>query len=200
MFSGIITHLGKIKQINIMPNHAREITIEVLAGDFNLYQGQSISCNGACMTVTRHQQNQFTIDASPESINLTTMQRWQGGDIINLESSLKIGDSLDGHFVTGHIDGITNINNITDLDNGNYVVEIAMPTAFKQNIARKGSITINGVSLTINSVDDDRGVFSLNIVPYTWQHTNFQYLQTTDFVNFEIDILSRYIERVVCLN
>lgn len=191
MFTGIITNLGTIESIDRSDKGARII----MRVDFDLSDvdlGASIAHAGCCLTVVEKSGNTYALDASNETLNLTTLDRWQVGQRINLERALKMGDELGGHIVSGHVDGVGEVLSITP-DGGSHRVKIRVPRPLHRFIAPKGSIAIDGISLTINEVEDD--VFGVNIIPYTWDHTTLSQTKVGDGVNLEIDRLARYAAR-----
>ncbi len=192
MFTGIIKGLGTVKEIE---NYDGGIRM-VIASPFSFVPndiGASIACNGACMTVVKYDGGDFKIDISNESLDKTTISAWVIGDKINLERATKVGDELGGHIVTGHVDATATLAEVEELsDNKKLTFEV--DNYHKKFVAKKGSVTLNGVSLTVNEVDDNR--FSVNLVPHTLQETNLGNLAVSDRINFEIDILARYVERL----
>jgi riboflavin synthase len=195
MFTGIINHIGDI----IAAQQKGDLTITV-ACDFNeasLVIGESIACNGACLTVISkgpHDKGSiFTAELSGETLACTA-PRWNVGDRLHLERALKLGDALDGHMVTGHVDGTATITSIT-LEGDSHRVEIEAPEAFSRFIAAKGSVTLDGISLTVNPVDGNR--FGVNIIPHTWQATTLGSRKVGDLLNIEIDLIARYTARLL---
>lgn len=188
MFTGIITDTGIIKDIK--QGDTKTVAIQTNYDIATLEIGTSVACNGCCLTVTRAKEDYFEVQISPESLNRTSFKNMKIGDLINLEKSLKVGDEIAGHFVTGHIDNTSHIKSIKQQDLC-YNIEIFIPNNLKKFIAQKGSITINGVSLTVNDVFDD--YFGVTIIPHTFEKTNFKNLKNNDMVNLEIDILARYV-------
>ncbi len=191
MFTGIITDIGEVVACekrggDIRLNIATSFDMKTVA------IGASIACNGACMTVVKKQSGQFTVDVSAESIACTNIGEWKKGTYINLERALKAGDELGGHIVSGHVDGLGEVVSIEALHDC-YIVKFACPQGLKAMVAPKGSIAINGVSLTVNQVEDNQ--FYVNIIPHTWKHTSFQWLKAGDKVHLEADMLARYIAR-----
>jgi riboflavin synthase len=192
MFTGIITHIGTIKSTQ---KGNGDLRLEI-ATDFDLASiaiGASIACSGACMTVVQKGDGYFAIDVSDESVSKTTIGQWQVGTKINLERSLKLGDELGGHLVSGHVDGLAEVMSIKEIGGSREIV-FAAPDDLKLFIAAKGSVALDGVSLTVNSVEDNK--FSINIIPHTWENTTFNRLQAGSKVNLEIDTLARYVARL----
>ena len=189
MFTGIITHIGHIAE-----SHMQGDLRLTIACDLTHYRiGESIACNGACLTVVESHAHGFTVELSQETLSRTA-PRWSVGQKINLERALKAGDALDGHIVTGHVDGLARITAIT-VDGGSHVVECEVEKSLSAYIAEKGSVTLDGVSLTVNRVDDSR--FWVNIIPHTWQVTTLGERRVGDTLNLEIDILARYVARIL---
>ncbi len=188
MFTGIITDIGKILEKEKRGEDIR-LTIATLY-DMNCIDiGASVACDGVCLTVVEKRQGSFTVDVSAQTLICTCINAWEVGRCVNLERALKIGDELGGHIVSGHIDDFGKMVSIKSVS-GCYVLHFSMPEPLKALIAVKGSITINGVSLTVNQVDDI--CFSVNIIPHTWQHTGFQYLEIDDKVHLEVDMLAPF--------
>ncbi len=196
MFSGIISALGNVK--NIVYNGIYSVDIEILTinlEDFekpeNLIKiGCSIACSGVCLTLTNKRKNILTFDISKETMDKTNLSHWKIGTIVNLERALRVGDEIGGHFVTGHVDTVLELQNILE-DDGSKIMFIKLNKEISPYIASKGSITIEGISLTVNDVTND--YFNVNVIPFTWDNTNLRNIQINDFVNVEIDLLSRYL-------
>ena len=196
MFSGIISALGVVK--NITYNDIYSVDIEVKKinlEDFekldNLIKiGCSIACSGVCLTLTGKKDNILTFDVSKETMNKTNLSHWKIGNIVNLERALRVGDEIGGHFVTGHVDTVLEVIKIIEED-GSKILYINLNDKISSYIASKGSITIEGISLTVNEVKND--YFNVNIIPFTWENTNLSNFKVNDFVNIEIDLLSRYL-------
>ena len=192
MFSGIITDLGVIRAIDKQSDWT--IAIETRFDMDRVKIGDSIACDGVCLTVIAKTTNQFSVQLSMETIHRTTAQHWKIGDHVNLEQSLRLGDRLDGHLVYGHVDGMARISAITP-DHGSHKIAFQIPENLALYVAYKGSVTINGVSLTVNNVQGNE--FTVNVIPHTWDVTGFQNLRVGDAVNIEIDIVARYVERIL---
>ncbi|MEM9046012.1 MAG: riboflavin synthase [Pseudomonadota bacterium] len=199
MFTGIVREVGRVMAIEeagdtrIRLACARAIeTIEI---------GASISCSGVCLTVTEtgdaDGQNWFAIDASGETLSKTTLGGWKIGTKVNLEPALRIGDELGGHIVSGHVDGVGQIVSIKP-EGGSHRVVIEAPAAIGPFLAPKGSVTLDGISLTVNEVEDTSNTtrFGINIIPHTWQETNLSDAAEGTSVNLEIDVLARYVARL----
>ena len=192
MFTGIIQSIGVIKKIESLK---KDVQISVVydpkkINDINL--GDSISVNGICLTVQKKQKNQFIFHVSQETLNRTIA--FKENAMVNLESSLLYNGKVGGHFVTGHIDGIGKISEIK-INSQCWIIEIKPPKKLLKFIAEKGSVSINGVSLTVNSIKDDR--FKVNIIPFTLKETNLGALVKGSEINIEIDLIARYLENII---
>jgi len=202
MFTGIITGVGRIAAIHDLGSsldHGKRLLIEAPPGYLNdVGLGDSIALNGACMTVTTFTpaQSQFTIDISAESLDKTAGLDQTGP--INLEKALRAGDRLGGHIVSGHVDGVGHVSHFAQVGES-WELRILAPHGLAKYLAYKGSITINGVSLTVNQVRDQaQGCdISINLIPHTVQNTALGQLQTGSRVNLEIDTVARYVERML---
>jgi riboflavin synthase len=194
MFTGLIHDLGMIAETNPLRDEglALKIIIEKPFLMKNLVLGESIAIDGVCLTVTSFDEAGFTVLVSPETITKT--KGFHEGRAVNLERALQVGDRLGGHLVSGHVDGVGRVEAITTI--GDFIdLRLAVPGDLVVFLAKKGSVAINGVSLTINNLD--KQMLQLMLIPQTWQHTNFQFLEVGDAVNIEVDLIARYV--VHCL-
>jgi riboflavin synthase len=193
MFSGIISDVGKIALVEDREGGLRlEIATQALdLTDVKL--GDSIAVNGVCLTVIAQKANTFTVDVSAETLNCTVGLD-EADSPVNLEKALCLADRLGGHLVSGHVDGVGEVIEFTDLGES-WKLDIRAPLALAKFIAFKGSITVNGVSLTINQVAGS--VFSLNLIPHTLAMTNLKHLSAGSRVNLEVDLIARYVERMM---
>jgi riboflavin synthase len=193
MFSGIISDVGKIALVEDREGGLRlEIATQALdLTDVKL--GDSIAVNGVCLTVIAQKANTFTVDVSAETLNCTVGLD-EADSPVNLEKALCLADRLGGHLVSGHVDGVGEVIEFTDLGES-WKLDIRAPLALAKFIAFKGSITVNGVSLTINQVAGS--VFSLNLIPHTLAMTNLKQLSAGSRVNLEVDLIARYVERMM---
>ena len=196
MFTGIITDIGRIEKIEQRGDLRAVIACRYEMGSVDI--GASIACSGACLTVTEKGDDWFAVDMSAETVSKTAGGLWREGGRLNLERALKLGDELGGHIVTGHVDGIGTVV-IREPEGDSIRLTIAAPASLAANIAEKGSVTVDGVSLTVNAVDDQPGGgvhFGLNVIPHTADMTTLGALQPGDEVNLEIDVLARYLARM----
>jgi riboflavin synthase len=206
MFTGIITGVGRIDAVHDLGrslDHGKRLEISTPAhylDDVGL--GDSIALNGACMTVTRFnaEENRFGIDISAESLAKTAGLA-QVGTVLNLEKALRANDRLGGHIVSGHVDGIGQVQQFVQMGES-WLLQVLAPTDLSKYLAYKGSITVNGVSLTVNHIEDTvKGcVVSINLIPHTIENTALGHLSTGSSVNLEIDTVARYVERMLSLN
>jgi riboflavin synthase len=195
MFTGIITHIGIVKELNLKTNFDLEICFEISDKiDRKLEIGCSISCNGACLTLTKQKNNQFFFEASNETIAKTSLGSWKIDNRINVEFSLRMGDELGGHMVSGHVDSVARILTIQKDNQDSTIFEIGIPQGLKKFITQKGSIVLNGTSLTVNQVFDNS--FGVNIISHTLANTNFSNLKSGDYLNLEVDLIARYLEKL----
>ncbi len=195
MFSGIIAAVGHITKLAPRNDGTPTVRLTVEAGSLGLddvSQGDSIACNGVCLTVVDRQGNDFCVDVSPETLSCTIGLDAPGP--INLEKALRLADRLGGHLVSGHVDGVGEVIRFDPVGD-NRLLEIRAPESLSRYIARKGSITVNGVSLTTNSVEG--ACFSINLIPHTLQATTLGGLKVGGKVNLEIDLIARYVERML---
>ena len=191
MFTGIIEAVGRVAAVKPAGQSAA-LTIDAGGLDMSdVAVGDSIACNGVCLTVTALVPQGFTVDVSQETLRVTS--GFGPGTAINLEKSLRLSDRLGGHLVSGHVDGVGTVTAVKTVD-GNREVIVRFPAELGRYIARKGSIAIDGVSLTVNVVTTD--TFSVNLIPHTLAVTNLKDLKQGNRVNLEIDLVARYVERM----
>jgi riboflavin synthase len=191
MFTGIVTDVGRVKSVR-ETNRDRRFEIETGFDLSTLDIGASVSHAGCCLTVVEKGADWFAVEVSGETLGLTTLDNWTEGRRINLERAAKVGDELGGHIVSGHVDGIGEVISV-ESEGGSHRVRIRVPKPLHRFIAPKGSITVEGVSLTVNEVEDD--VFGVNLIPHTWEVTTLGELKPGSPVNLEIDMLARYLAR-----
>ena len=191
MFTGIITDVGEILSIDL-DNGKIKISSKFNHNDIDI--GASISCSGICLTVVEKDKyknySYFCFEVSQETISCTSVKFWKKNTKINLEKSLRFGDEVGGHLVTGHVDCLGEIKSINKSKNSN-IFKIKYPKKYKRYVASKGSICLDGISLTINEAFDD--FFSVNIIPHTEENTSWSKISKGDSINIEFDILARYV-------
>ena len=195
MFTGIITDIGSVLSINESGN---KFKISTLFNHNEIDVGASICCSGICLTVTEKgphiNGSYFNVDVSDETLSRTTAKNWRNNSLINLERSLKFGDEMGGHLVSGHVDCLSKIISIKKIKNGN-IFTIEYPEIYKKFIASKGSVCLDGISLTVNDVFDNK--FTVNIISNTENNTTWKDIKEGDNINTEIDIFARYISRQI---
>ena len=196
MFTGLIQDVGKVRGIEKAGDTRIEIATELSLSEVAI--GASIACSGICLTVTEKKRSWFAVEVSAETLSKTTLGDWQKGHLVNLERSLTLGDELGGHLVFGHVDGVAEIvSRLPDGDSTRF--QILPPRDLAKFIAPKGCITIDGVSLTVNEVEDSKNktIFGINIIPHTLENTGFGQTMPGDRVNLEVDMLARYVARLL---
>ena len=194
MFTGITQTTGKISAIDQHGGDSRFVfnTGNMKLSDLNV--GDSIAVNGACLTIIEKKDDTFTADLSNETLELTTFSKLQAGSRINLEKAMQLSDRLNGHMVSGHVDGIGKVLDMSeDARSIRYTIEI--PTALSRYLSKKGSVTVDGVSLTINAVEGN--TFSVNIIPHTLSETIFSEYAAGSQVNIEVDLIARYLDQLI---
>jgi riboflavin synthase len=191
MFTGIVTDIGRIRRVDQALGD-RRYEIETSWDTAEIAVGASVSHAGCCLTVTERGAGWFAVEASAETLSKTTMEDWRTGDRVNLERAARLGDEMGGHIVSGHVDGVGQVISVTP-EGGSHRMEIEAPEPLHRFIAAKGSITVDGVSLTVNAVEGPR--FCVNIISHTWQATTLGTLKPGHRVNLEIDMLARYLAR-----
>lgn len=203
MFTGIVTAIGTIASVEDRGD--LHIRIACPYDPEAMAIGASIACSGVCLTVVERGgvrgDSWFAVDVSGETVSRTAQGQWTEGRKLNLEQALKLGDELGGHLVTGHVDAVGRVAKIQD-EGGSIRIDICAPHAIAPYVAEKGSVTVDGVSLTVNSVADQPGgdvMFGLNIIPHTGEVTTLGTLAEGDAVNLEIDVLARYLKRMESL-
>ena len=192
MFTGIITDLGRVRAIAFGPTTRLEIATAYDTA--TVAMGASVACNGCCLSVVEKGAGWFAFECSRETLDKTNIGDWKVGTLVNLERALKVGDELGGHLVSGHVDGVGKILSITP-DGGSLRITVEAPMAMARSIAPKGSIVLDGISLTVNEVEGNR--FGINIIPITQEVTNLGRAKAGDRVNLEIDLIARYVARLL---
>lgn len=191
MFTGIVTDLGHVRAISKDGDTRFDFDTGYDTGEIAI--GASIACSGPCLTVVDKGPGRFAVQASAETLARTTLGSWTVGTPVNFERSLRIGDELGGHIVSGHVDGVATVLETRAEGDSTRFVFVA-PEGFARYVAPKGSIALDGVSLTVNEVDETG--FGVNIIPHTRRHTTFGRLAEGDRVNFEVDTIARYVDRL----
>ena len=193
MFTGIVSDLATVAEVAPGPD-ARRFRFSTSYDLTTVEMGASIACNGCCLTVVAKGPDWFAADASQETLDKTTLGGWKAGDKVNLERPLRMGDELGGHMVLGHVDAVATVKSIRD-EGGSKRYTIVPPPELAKFVAAKGSVALDGVSLTVNEVDNDS--FGVNIIPHTQAVTSFGALKPGSRVNMEIDSLARYVARLI---
>ena len=194
MFTGLIEAVGRIASVT---DHAggRRLSVDTLLAP-DLSQGDSIAVNGVCLTVVSKRPSDFSVDVSPETLRVTTIGEWTLGRRVNLERPLRADQRLGGHFVLGHVDAVTEVSAIRP-DGDSYWMEFVLPFALRGYFIPKGSVTLDGISLTLASLGDRD--FGVQIIPHTWSHTTLSDLVPGAVVNIEADVLGKYVARMMSL-
>lgn len=186
MFSGIIETLGKIEKIS--RQH-----IEIYSDYYrNLITGESISINGVCLTLTEHSGNILKFDVSPQTLEVTTLKYLKKSDYVNMERALKLGDRIGGHLVYGHVDTVASFNS-KKFENGSYIFQFILKNT--EFLIEKGSVAVNGISLTCFDIQSDR--FKVAVIPHTYENTNLKFIKTGEKVNIEYDIIAKYVNKYI---
>ncbi|TDR17497.1 riboflavin synthase [Marinicella litoralis] len=194
MFTGIIQSIGKVIEKKALSGDLRFTIKTHFNAPEKIQLGDSIAMDGVCLTVTRINSDQVEVDVSIETVNKTTVAQWQVGSQLNLEPAMTLQDQLGGHLVSGHVDAIGHC--LSRVDSGrSEIFEFEIPHDLCRFVVTKGSITINGVSLTVNTIDDNK--LTVNLVPHTMEHTNLGQLMPNQAVNIEVDTIARYVEKML---
>jgi len=192
MFTGIVTDIGTVT--NAEQRGDLRLTVQCGYDMDTVAIGASIACSGVCLTVVDKSADWFEVDVSAETLSKTASDLWRQGARLNLERSLRLGDELGGHIVTGHVDGVAEVTEVGE-EGGSHRVEMRIPDGLARFIAPKGSVTLDGVSLTVNKVEGDR--FIVNVIPHTGHVTTLGAIAAGRQLNVEIDVLARYIDRMI---
>ena len=195
MFTGIVTDIGRIDRVDARGD--ARVVVATAYDTATVDLGASIACSGVCLTVVDKGLGWFAVDVSGETISRTARDQWTQGRPLNLERGMKLGDELGGHIVTGHVDGVATMTEIA-ADGDSRRIGLRIEAALAPFLAPKGSVTVDGVSLTVNTVEDqaDGTHFSINLIPHTQSVTTLGRLQQGSTVNIEIDVLARYLQRM----
>lgn len=191
MFTGIIETLGKITKIEKEQDNLHITVNSSITSELKI--DQSVAHNGICLTVVAIENDSYTVTAINETIKKTNIANWQSGEEVNLERAMKLGDRLDGHIVQGHVDQTATCTSIEN-ENGSWVFTFEYDKNLSNITIEKGSITINGTSLTV--VNSKENEFSVAIIPYTFEHTNFKYFKKGTIVNLEFDVVGKYVKKI----
>ncbi len=195
MFTGIVTGMGEVRSLRPIGG-GRDMRLAIVApwvDTGSIAIGASIACGGCCLTAVEVGPDWFAVEVSGETLSKTKLGGWTVGSRMNLERSLRMGDELGGHIVSGHVDGLGEVRSVRP-ENGSWRVQVEAPRELSRFIATKGSVALDGVSLTVNDVAG--GVFGVNIIPHTWDATTLGQLTAGDAVHVEIDMLARYVARL----
>ena len=185
MFNGIVKNQGIIEEIDTKNNF-----LKIKTNLKKLYLGESIMCSGICLTVSQKKKNTFSVNISPETIKRTNLKNKKKGDIINLEKSLSMGQDISGHLVFGHVDGLVTLEKIKKVADSR-LLTFKTTKKLQKFITEKCSVTLDGISLTVNDVLND--IFTVNIIPFTWNNTSLKNVEKGSKLNIEIDMLARYV-------
>ena len=197
MFTGIVTDVGTVRKVEQRGDLRLQIETGYDTATIDL--GASIACSGVCLTVVDKGEDWFAVDVSSETLSRTAGDMWREGARLNLERSLRLGDELGGHIVTGHVDAVATVAEVSP-DGDSLRIDLSVPRALGPMIAAKGSISLDGVSLTVNDVrdaEDGSTNFTVNIIPHTSHHTTLHDLAAGRQLNVEVDVLARYIDRML---
>jgi riboflavin synthase len=193
MFTGIIKDIGEVAEIK-ETDCGRVLRIRTALPLEQAAIGASISCDGCCLTVVEKTKDNFTVDVSSETLSKTNIGGWKKGTKVNLESSLRLGDEMGGHLVSGHVDGLATLESVKP-DGESFRLKIKVPKQLAPYIASKGSVALNGISLTVNEIEGD--IFGVCIIPHTWKVTNIGQVGQGGKMNLEVDMLARYVARIL---
>ena len=196
MFTGIVEEIGTITSIVTLPDQARQLSIRADAVLADAHPGDSISVNGVCLTVVEHSDGVFTADVMKQTLDFTTLGELEVDSPVNLERAARVDSRLGGHIVQGHVDGTGTVVAISPSEHWT-VIAIHAPAELLKYVVPQGSITVNGVSLTVASLHDDVNEFTVSLIPTTLDVTTMGRLEIGDRVNLEVDVLAKYVERLV---
>jgi len=194
MFTGIVEEIGLVERISAGSGGGKSLSIKSSFDPESIKLGDSIAVNGVCLTVVKHDGGRFSVDAGPETVALTTTGGLAAGQRVNLERAMAVGDRIGGHLVQGHVDGVGRIRKVTQRENA-YDIDIEADSSLLGLVAPRGSITVDGISLTVTGVSP-KG-FSISIIPHTWQVTTLGQKKVSDPVNLEMDVIARYVDRIL---
>ena len=192
MFTGLVTDIGKVKEL--VKQGDLKVVITTSYDTNFMSMGASICCSGVCLTVVDKGECWFAVEVSKETTDSTTIGSWKVGAAVNLERSLQLKDELGGHIVSGHVDGTAELMAL-EKEGDSHRLSLIVEPKLAKFIAPKGSITLEGVSLTVNSVENNS--FGINIIPHTWENTSFKFLTIGSYLNIEVDVIARYVARLM---
>lgn len=196
MFTGLIRHMGKVISLTPFGSGSR-LSMEVTKTpntNSRLSPGDSVAVNGVCLTVVGTKGTEISMDISPETLNRTTLGTLKPGEAVNLEMALRLGDSLDGHIILGHVDEVISILEVKK-EGEFYLFRFSLPPSSARYIARKGSVAVDGISLTVKDAEGE--YFVVAVIPHTYKNTNLQFKKPGDKVNLELDVIARYVARLM---
>ena len=194
MFTGLIRELGRVVSVASMAGGVRlEVSVETRR-ERPLQVGDSVAVNGACLTVVEVGPGRVVMEVSPETLAKTNLGGLKPGGVVNLEQALRVGDALDGHLVLGHVDGTVTLLEVRR-EGEFYLFRFSLPSHLAPYVAEKGSVALDGISLTVSRVEGDS--FTVAVIPHTYTHTNLQFRRTGEKVNLEVDVIARYVERLL---
>jgi len=193
MFSGLVEEVGRVEELKLLSGGAK-LTVKSTLKDVKI--GDSIAVNGVCLTVVDIQNDTLSFDLSQETLSRSNLKHLKRGDLVNLERALRVGDRIGGHFLQGHVDFTSKVL-VFSLRGSHWELKIHIPEDYREYVVEKGSIGIDGISLTINYVEQD--AVSINIIPHTYEKTNLKHRKVGDLVNVELDILGKYVINYVKL-
>ena len=194
MFTGIITDIGTVAEMSPKDGGGARVSIKTSWNCDEIDLGASIACSGVCLTVVARDGHHFSVDVSEESLAVTSLKYWDKGRKVNLERALAMGDELGGHIVSGHVDGLAELLDLHK-DGDSYRLKLRAPQSLAAMIAPKGSVALDGISLTVNEVEGND--FGVMIIPHTWSHTTLGERAIGDIINLEVDMLARYVARII---
>jgi len=198
MFTGIVEKVASVLHVDSASAGATQIRLSIETDYEDLVIGESIAVNGACLTVAEYQNSQALFFVSHETLDRTNLGQLRAGSSVNLERALLPQTRLSGHIVQGHVDGMAHVTSREGLSNGAWDFEISVPADLGRYCVEKGSITVNGVSLTINQIrrEEEATFLKFTLIPHTWNHTNLSFLELGDAANIELDIIAKYVEQL----
>lgn len=192
MFTGLVKEVSKVVDVKNISS-GKEIYVQSIDLLPHIEIDDSVSINGACQTVVKKNENGFYVEAVNTTIEKTTLGKLRSGDWVNLELAMRLGDRLGGHLVQGHVNGMATVSSIKTMGD-NYILNFSLSDELKRYVVLEGSITLNGVSLTVSDIDKDSGWAQVSVIPHTWKNTSFNFTKVGEKINVEVDILAKYVE------